>query len=155
MVRINPNFLMFKSLCWNIRVGNKSSCQQLWYLLNLFKVDVFSIIEPLIPLDSFVFCKKFKMEKVISNCSNKIWLFEILIDHEQFLHCKIVSELLPSPVLMTIVYAKCNRREIMELWEELRNIAVWDIPWVIGGYFNIVANSDERLGGSSECPSYE
>lgn len=66
---------MFKSLFWNIRgVGNTSSCQQLWYLVNSFKLDILAIMEPKVPLDTFVYCRKFKMEKIVANCSNKIWV---------------------------------------------------------------------------------
>lgn len=38
--------------------------------------------------------------------------------------------------------------ERLELWEELQSvISDGDIPWIIGGDFNVILNEDEKLGG--------
>lgn len=107
------------SLIWNIRgSGSKSSQQQVWYMCNKYKLNVLVLSEPLVQLDSFLYCNKFQMDKVVANRSNKIWVFsdvnyevEVIKDEVQFLYCKITSNLLPTPVLMTYVYAKCTRQE--------------------------------------------
>lgn len=140
-------------ICNIIGIGNKASQQQLWYFNNVVKLDVFVVLEPMVSLDEYVFKKKFKMDQVVANVSNKIWLFssasyhvEILLDHEQLLHCKVTSTLLPKPVLLTIVYAKCTRRERIDLWNSIRHMSVDDMPWLIRGDFNIIMNESERVG---------
>lgn len=52
----------------------------------------------------------------------------------------------PKPFLVTIVYAKCTRRERerLELWENLEVLSEVDMPWLVGGDFNIVAMASER-----------
>lgn len=50
---------------------------------------------------------------------------------------------------VSVVYAKCSRAEIIELWNHLISFSQ-DItgPWVVGGDFNIVSSSHEKAGGS-------
>lgn len=36
------------------------------------KLDVFALLEPLVPLDEFVYTRKFRMDKVVANRNNKI-----------------------------------------------------------------------------------
>lgn len=145
------------AIIWNIRgVGGNTSQQQLWYLINLYKSDLVVLLDPLVPMDVFKFCTRFKMDKVISNCSNKIWILskpdfevEILEDHRQYLHCKVTSSKLHCSVLFTAVYAKCTRVERQELWRGIRNIAGTSIPWAIGGDFSIIAEVAEADGGAA------
>ena len=145
------------SLIWNVRgIGGIDTQKQVWYYRNSLKLNVLAILEPMVPLDEFKFCTKFKMEKVVANCANKIWLFsdsnydiEVLEDNEQFLHCRITSSQLPGPILWTIIYAKCTRAERTVLWEDLRNLNISESPWMVGGDFNIIAAASEREGGAA------
>lgn len=42
-------------------------------------------------------------------------------------------------LLISVVYARCNALEILELWEELESINDRDrCPWIIGGNFNVI-----------------
>lgn len=90
-----------KFMFWNIRgIGGVSSQNHLWYLKSLEHLDLFALLEPLVPLDEFKFLNKFKMDSVFSNYNNKIWLFSsssynvsVLVDNEQFLHCSVSSSL--------------------------------------------------------------
>ncbi|EOY34749.1 Uncharacterized protein TCM_042329 [Theobroma cacao] len=95
-------------------------------------------------------------ETVISNVSHKIWIFcseeigcEILLDHVQYLHVKITVPWLSHPIFSSLVYAKCTRQERLELWNCLRSIS-WDMqgPWMVGGDFNSILSSAERLHGA-------
>lgn len=103
-----------KCIIWNIRgLGNKTSQQQLWYMVNNQHWNIVVLLELLVKLESFYFCKKLKMDKVVSICNNKIWVFsdvnhevEVLEDREQYLHCKVSSSQFSGPILMTYVYAK-------------------------------------------------
>lgn len=100
-------------MIWNVRgLGGSKTQQQVWYLRNLLKMNVFALLEPMVELDEFKYCTKFNMEKVVANCNNKIWIFsdassdvEILENKEQYLHCKISSSQLPASILFNVVYA--------------------------------------------------
>lgn len=52
-------------------------------------------------------------------------------------------------IKLTTVYAKCNRAERLTLWEDLRLVNDTDEPWIVGGDFNIILNSDEKRGGNN------
>ncbi|KZT75486.1 hypothetical protein F511_47492 [Dorcoceras hygrometricum] len=119
-------------------------------------------MEPMIPLNQDYMKKLFSFKSVFMNCSNKIWLFldesisvEIIKDHEKFLHVKMESNLFPTAILMTVVYTKCTRLLRSVLWEDLLELQIpSDMPWVIGGDFNIISDPIEysgemiaRLGG--------
>lgn len=148
------------SMIWNVRgIGGLDSQKQIWYLRNHLRLNIFAILEPMVQLDEVYFCNKFRMDKVVSNRVNKIWLFsdssfevEVLEDKVQYLHCKITSLQLPSPILITIVYAKCTRSERRVLWEDMRNLATNNLPWSIGGDFNVIMNVADRDGGAR--PNY-
>ncbi|EOY06959.1 Uncharacterized protein TCM_021521 [Theobroma cacao] len=100
--------------------------------------------------------RRLGFETVISNVSHKIWIFcseeigcEILLDHVQYLHVKITVPWLSHPIFSSLVYAKCTRQERLELWNCLRSIS-WDMqgPWMVGGDFNSILSSAERLHGA-------
>ncbi|KAI3464221.1 hypothetical protein Pfo_020884 [Paulownia fortunei] len=127
-------------LTWNIRgIGNSPSQKH---------------------LHSFCLLHKIKNSghhgtETVANCSNKIWCFidfdfdmEILIDHEQLLHMRIHSQLLPAPFLFTYIYAKCDIASRRELWEDLRQIVdqYSSQPWLLGGDFNTILRPKERTG---------
>lgn len=144
------------SFIWNVRgVENKSTQQHIWYLKNMLKANVFVIIEPKIHLDPSLMCIKFRMEKVVCNISNKIWIFndesyavDILEDKEQHLHCRISSQQLLEPLYWTLVYAKCTSKERKVLWDDLIRLSIRSSPWCKGGDFNIISALEEREGGS-------
>ncbi|XP_075087618.1 uncharacterized protein LOC142169628 [Nicotiana tabacum] len=49
---------------------------------------------------------------------------------------------------MTFVYAKCLSLERLELWDNLYYLASdMELPWLVGGDFNVVLHEDEKIGG--------
>ncbi|XP_060182094.1 uncharacterized protein LOC132611727 [Lycium barbarum] len=51
--------------------------------------------------------------------------------------------------MVTLVYAKCDRIERIELWDSLYSLASdITIPWLVGGYFNVITDEHEKYGGS-------
>lgn len=141
---------------WNIRgIANKASQQQLWYLCKKEKIDILGLSEPLIPSDSYKFCKLLSIHSAFENCNQKIWLFvnsnftcEVLEDNVQFLHCKISSPSLPSPFLLSVVYANCSRLERLPVWSDLSTLNCSTLPWVLMGDYNIISAYSEKSGGS-------
>ena len=57
--------------------------------------------------------------------------------------------LFPYTTLFRSVYAKCNKRERLELWSAVRNLSIQGLPWAIGGDFNIINATSEKEGGAS------
>ncbi|KAG5591653.1 hypothetical protein H5410_042167 [Solanum commersonii] len=49
--------------------------------------------------------------------------------------------------VVTVVYARCNALERLELWENLETMAGQNYPWLIGGDFNTTVDETEKLGG--------
>ncbi|KAI3474488.1 hypothetical protein Pfo_029398 [Paulownia fortunei] len=141
-------------LVWNIRgIGNDASQKHLYNFCQLHKIKVLAILEPKVQLDSRFFCRKLGFSRVFANQSNKVWCFinndfdvEVLLDHEQLLHLKLSSYLLPSTFQFTCIYAKCDIVGRRELWDQLRNIAdsADSQPWLIGGDFNTILHLQER-----------
>jgi len=51
-------------------------------------------------------------------------------------------------IMITSVYARCDALERLELWEELEGLTeVQNIPWLVGGDFNVIMNEEEKQGG--------
>ncbi|XP_075084930.1 uncharacterized protein LOC142168167 [Nicotiana tabacum] len=51
-------------------------------------------------------------------------------------------------IMCTFVYDKCSSLERLNLWDNLYYLASdMDIPWVVGGEFNVVLYEDEKIGG--------
>ncbi|XP_075087721.1 uncharacterized protein LOC142169718 [Nicotiana tabacum] len=58
---------------------------------------------------------------------------------------------------MTFVYAKCSAIERLELWDHLYYLASdMELPWLVGGDFNVLLHEDEKIGGLPvHPPEYE
>ncbi|XP_060170581.1 uncharacterized protein LOC132601517 [Lycium barbarum] len=69
-----------------------------------------------------------------------------------FQNCKVTLQLthssLNQSVLVSAVYAKCDRQEREELWEDMVDLAnQQDLPWIIGGDFNVIVSDEKKQGG--------
>ncbi|XP_042426039.1 uncharacterized protein LOC122013892 [Zingiber officinale] len=86
----------------------------------------------------------------------------VLMDHDQFLHLKLSSPILPIGMYVMIVYAKCTSTERMVLWERLLEIKLSsDEFWLVGGDFNVITSPHEhsarilsKLGAVSEFNNF-
>ncbi|EOY25454.1 Uncharacterized protein TCM_026877 [Theobroma cacao] len=75
---------------------------------------------------------------------------DVIFDHPQCLHVRLTSPWLEFPIFVTFVYAKCTRSERTLLWDCLRRLAAdIEVPWLVGGDFNIILKREERLYGSA------
>ncbi|XP_060190715.1 uncharacterized protein LOC132619980 [Lycium barbarum] len=71
------------------------------------------------------------------NCNGKIWFFvndnvdvEILQDLEQQITIKLFFQEWNKSLMVTMVYAKCDRLEIISLWDSLYSLAdQMELPW--------------------------
>ncbi|KAL0462804.1 UNVERIFIED_CONTAM: hypothetical protein Slati_0168000 [Sesamum latifolium] len=113
--------------------------------------------EPFVQLDVHYYTRKFGFYSVFANANNKIWCFakfgvdiQIIQDHSQFLHVKVSSGIIPTDIICTFVYAKCYRNPRRILWEELVKLSNQDIPWIVGGDFNVILHPNENQGGDMQ-----
>ncbi|XP_060183152.1 uncharacterized protein LOC132613118 [Lycium barbarum] len=95
------------------------------------------------------------------NCNGKIWYFvndgvdvEILMDTEQQITIKLCLQNNGKSFINTLVYVKCDAAERLQLWDDIYNLANHNnLPWLIGGYFNVIMNEEEKIGGLPVYPA--
>nr|XP_016459646.1 PREDICTED: uncharacterized protein LOC107783182 [Nicotiana tabacum] len=100
------------------------------------------------------------MDAAISNVNGKIWIFldsvvqwDLLIDTEQQLTIRVYHQDIGKYIMMTFVYAKCSSLDILELWDSLYYLASdMELPWLVGGDFNVLLNEEEKIGGLPVYP---
>lgn len=105
--------------------------------------------EGLLSLVSLVFLLFFF---IILNLNNKIWLFVgfvlqvvLLESTDQFLHTRVQGFGRQSCYL-TAIYGKCSRVERSSLWADICHLHLLvspHDPWLLGGDYNVVADSRE------------
>ncbi|KAG6538552.1 hypothetical protein ZIOFF_003676 [Zingiber officinale] len=72
---------------------------------------------------------------------------------EEFLHLELSSQLFPSSMIVTVVYAKCTRLERSLLWESLEELRPeGDRLWLVGGDFNVISSMEEHSAGVMARP---
>ncbi|XP_060178137.1 uncharacterized protein LOC132608081 [Lycium barbarum] len=95
------------------------------------------------------------MGSAIANQNGKIWIFvdeavqwDLVLYTEQQITLKLNHQDLGKDIIHTFVYAKCNEGERQELWNNLYQLAgSMNLPWIIGGDFNVILLEEEKLGG--------
>ncbi|XP_009601161.2 uncharacterized protein [Nicotiana tomentosiformis] len=100
------------------------------------------------------------MDNAYSNINGKIWLFldivvewELLIDTEQQVTIKVYHKDIGKHIILTFVYAKFSSLERLKLWDNLYNLANdMEMPWVVGGDFNVILSEEENIGGLPVYP---
>ncbi|XP_070004804.1 uncharacterized protein [Nicotiana sylvestris] len=87
---------------------------------------------------------KIGLAQAISNVSNKIWafideVFEVTVMYNmvQQLTLRLVHTESHVEFVLTLIYAKCDAIERIELWDSLYEMARdMNAPWLVGGDFN-------------------
>lgn len=134
-----------KALIWNIRSVNTQ--KPFTRLMNLNKRHQFywvGITEPFEEEHKIeTFRRKLGMKHAVSNVNSKIWAFldevvdyNIVRDEEQMLILNVHNREIGLEKMISLVYAKCNQRERLQLWESLKDLSnSTTIPWLIGRGF--------------------
>ncbi|XP_019238868.1 PREDICTED: uncharacterized protein LOC109220945 [Nicotiana attenuata] len=99
--------------------------------------------------------RRLGFEQAVINVSNKIWVFigerydfEILFNMEQQLTLKLIDTDEHKEFIITLVYAKCDAIERIELWDTLYALASdMTLPWLVGGDFNVIWDEEDKFGG--------
>ncbi|XP_059281287.1 uncharacterized protein LOC132034982 [Lycium ferocissimum] len=100
--------------------------------------------------------RRLGMENAIANRNGKIWVFmeatvqwEFLMDAEQQITLKINHQDIEKDIIVSFVYAKCDEGERQALWDDMYQItSSMNIPWMIGGDFNVILSDEVKLGGA-------
>ncbi|XP_075087544.1 uncharacterized protein LOC142169569 [Nicotiana tabacum] len=108
--------------------------------------------------------RRLNMETAYANINGQIWLFfdavvewELVEDTEQQVTVRVFHHDLGQHMMMTFFYANCSAMERLELWDHLYYLeSDMELPWLVGGDFNVVLHEDEKIGGLSvHPPEYE
>lgn len=145
-------------LIWNIRgIGTESSVLYLKDIIRVHSPSVIGLLEPKHNSRGIGdFARKIGFEGYYHGepINNHIWIFwrnpvqlrEFTITYQcNSFYINWTGE---GDVKMSMVYARCNRAERLDLWETLRQTSHTNDPWIVGGDFNIILNADEKRGGN-------
>ncbi|XP_059311003.1 uncharacterized protein LOC132062446 [Lycium ferocissimum] len=123
---------------------------------NKYRFCLTGLMEPFqqaYKLDSYR--RRLGLKTALCNISGKIWAFvdedhevTVLIDSVQQMTLKLENCDTHAEIIVTLVYAKCDRIERIELWEPLYHLASdMTLPWLVGGDFNVITDEKEMYGG--------
>ncbi|KAL4382918.1 hypothetical protein GQ457_15G016510 [Hibiscus cannabinus] len=134
------------------------------YLKNIVRTqnpDVVGLMEPRISgrkADAFIsrhgFSSSYRVEA--NGFVGGIWIMwkenislDVIAVSNQFIHSICVDRHSENTTLLTLVYASLVNGKRRELWSQLLVLKpVVHVPWILGGDFNAILNSDERMGGA-------
>lgn len=125
-------------------------------LHNFHKFAFVALLEPFQPVRCINrYRRRLRMPVVNHNSNGKIWVFTnhgyevtVVSNTDQQLTVLLLDQNTALSFYATIVYAKCDSTQRLELWDELYQLSVnMDRPWLIGGDFNVVLNGEEKIGG--------
>ncbi|KAF9620903.1 hypothetical protein IFM89_015300 [Coptis chinensis] len=137
-------------------IANDKSQNRLSKLINKWDPDIVGIAEPMISPDDF--SKAYLQSLGMSSCffSNNslnrvpnIWLFwKTTVDTPNLLCCsnqQITVEV--DGVLLSIIHAHCSYVNRRQLWMDLHQFSLMNLPWLILGDFNAYLSYSDKQGG--------
>ncbi|KAG5595027.1 hypothetical protein H5410_036259 [Solanum commersonii] len=123
----------------------------------MHQVSMIAILEPFSDSTQInMFKSMFAMDHAVSNINGKIWLFwtneitcSVFEADEQQISCELTHTEVPETYIKNFVYAKCKDYLRRPLWDRLLHLADTKdtIPWCAVGDFNVITDTDEKLGG--------
>ncbi|KAL4347003.1 hypothetical protein GQ457_17G006580 [Hibiscus cannabinus] len=130
-------------------------------LLRTHRPDIFAIMEPRVSgdlADKFIRRSGFEFSyRVEANgfCGG-IWILwkpsvslDVLAVDSQFIHGACLVHGTRKSFFITFVYASPNAYRRSFVWDRIRVLEPGlDLPWILGGDFNVIGSVNERQGGS-------
>ena len=151
---LNP----IKFIVWNIRgASNKESLRHIRRTCRSNNIRLLILLEPLANVShlesvqlflGFDFARSFVHNKIwIFWCSDARYSFVEASDQLVHIHLSFPSG---SSIIISAVYAKCNRIGRRRLWEALEQFSTSiTLPWIAVGDYNVISSAEERIGGSA------
>ncbi|XP_070020059.1 uncharacterized protein [Nicotiana sylvestris] len=145
------------AIIWNVRSVN--TMQAFERLITMHRKHHFEFIGILEPMQQSHKMERYRarigLAQAVVNVSNKIWAFideifevTILYNMTQHLTLRLTHTETHVELILTLVYAKCDRIERIELWDSLYAMASdMTVPWLVGGDFNVIWDEEEKFGG--------
>ena len=150
---LNP----IKLVVWNIRgASRKDSLRYLKKICTHNKIRLLVLLEPMSDSPQLEVVRRFLgFDKAVGALHNKVWVFwftELSLSFrelaDQLLHMHIFFASGCS-IHLSAVYARCSRVGRRDLWTALEGLAGEGVgPWLVAGDFNVISNTEERVGGS-------
>nr|XP_009782875.1 PREDICTED: uncharacterized protein LOC104231559 [Nicotiana sylvestris] len=145
------------ALIWNIRsVNTQQAFERLTKMHRKNHYEFVGLMEPKQQAKKLErYRNKIGLAQAISNVSNKIWafideVFEVVVMYNmvQQLTLRLFHTEKHAEFVLTLIYAKCDAIERIELWDSLYEMARdMDAPWLVGGDFNVIWDEEEKFGG--------
>ncbi|XP_070022763.1 uncharacterized protein [Nicotiana sylvestris] len=148
---------MIKAIIWNVRSVN--TMQAFERLITMHRQHHFEFIGILEPMQQSNKMKNYRrrigLAQAVVNVSNKIWVFidevfdvDILYNTTHQITLRLFHTETHVKLTLTLVYAKCDVIERIELWDSLYAMASdMTVPWLVGGDFNVIWDEEEKFGG--------
>ncbi|XP_019262022.1 PREDICTED: uncharacterized protein LOC109239885 [Nicotiana attenuata] len=145
------------ALIWNIRSVNTQ--QAFERLIKMHRKNNYEFIGLMEPMQQSRTLERYRnrigFSQAISNVSNKIWVFidevfevTVMYNMVRQLTLRLFHTELHVEIVLTLVYAKCDAIERIELWNSLYAMASdMNVPWLVGGDFNVIWDEEEKFGG--------
>lgn len=145
------------ALIWNIRSVNTQQAFEM--LIKSHRKNHYEFIGLMEPMQQARTLEKYRnrigFAQAIANVSNKIWAFidevyevTVMYNLVQQLTLRLYHSETHVEFVLTLVYAKCDAIERIELWDSLYYMASdMTIPWLVGGDFNVIWDEEEKFGG--------
>lgn len=145
------------ALIWNIRSVNTQQAFEM--LIKSHRKNHYEFIGLMEPMQQARTLERYRnrigFAQAIANVSNKIWAFidevyevTVMYNLVQQLTLRLYHSETHVEFVLTLVYAKCDAIERIELWDSLYYMASdMTIPWLVGGDFNVIWDEEEKFGG--------
>ncbi|XP_019257600.1 PREDICTED: uncharacterized protein LOC109235803 [Nicotiana attenuata] len=147
------------AIIWNVRsVNTMQAFESLILMHRHHHFEFIGVIEPMQQSNEVEkYRSKIGMAQAVVNVSNKIWAFidevfevTILYNMVQQLTLRLFHTETHVELILTLVYAKCDAIERIELWDSLYAMAAdMTSPWLVGGDFNVIW--DEEVDDFRHC----
>ncbi|XP_019232504.1 PREDICTED: uncharacterized protein LOC109213198 [Nicotiana attenuata] len=145
------------AIIWNVRSVN--TMQAFERLITMHRQHHFEFIGVIEPMQQSNKMERYRarigLAQAVVNISNKIWAFideifevTILYNMTQQLTLRLFHTETYVELILTLIYAKCDHIERIELWDTLFAMASdMAVPWLVGGDFNVIWDEEKKFGG--------
>ncbi|XP_019257607.1 PREDICTED: uncharacterized protein LOC109235809 [Nicotiana attenuata] len=145
------------AIIWNVRsVNTMQAFERLVTMHRKYHFEFIGILEPMQQSRKMEnYRRRIGLATAVVNISNKIWAFvdevyevTIVYNMVQQLTLRLFHTETHVELMLTLVYAKCDEIERIELWDSMYAMSQdMEVSWLVGGDFNVIWDEEEKFGG--------